>query len=167
MLFLDIRIGETDGIEFAADLRKQNNHTEIIFISNCEERAFDAFSVKPFGFIRKGKFLKDTAEIIGAFVNNTYKEEVKTVSFKIGDKLISAPVDEIVYIESYKHEQTKKLNGGKKQLMLRSKMQILEEQLKEFGFLRVHSGYIVNMKYIRLIEPSHILPFFNRTIEGK
>lgn len=36
-------------------------------------------------------------------------------------------------------------------------MQTLEEQLKEFGFLRVHSGYIVNMKYIRLIEPSHIL----------
>lgn len=77
LLFLDIRIGETDGIEFAAELRKQNNHTEIIFISNCEERAFDAFAVKPFGFIRKGKFLKDTAEIIGAFVKQRIQRRRK------------------------------------------------------------------------------------------
>jgi len=156
LLFLDIRIGETDGIDFANELRKQNNHTEIIFISNCEERAFDAFSVKPFGFIRKGKFLKDITEVIEAFVNNTYKEDIKSISLQIGDKLISLAIDEIMLIESYKHEQTIKFINDKKQLTLRSKMQLLEEQLTDFGFLRVHSGYIVNMKYIKLIEPNYI-----------
>jgi len=153
LLLLDIRIGETDGIDFAVTLRNQNNHTEIIFISNCEERAFDAFAVKPFGFIRKGKFLSDVTEIIDAFVHNSYQENVKTISLKVGDKLVSIALDDIIYIESCKHEQSIKLTNGK-ELTLHSKMQRLEAQLAEMGFLRVHIGYIVNMQYIRLIEPT-------------
>lgn len=126
----------------------------------------------------KARFAAITIALIASTVESTFLSygiqtvihrfsELKSLKSRLNDTEYDLLFLDIRIGETDGIEFTIKLNGEKKQLTLRSKMQILEEQLKEFGFLRVYSGYIVNMKYIRLIEPSHILPFFNRTIEGK
>lgn len=64
LLFLDIDMPGMDGITFAGKLREKNKQTDVIFISNREDKVFDALRVNPAGFIRKRRFLEDVPAVI-------------------------------------------------------------------------------------------------------
>jgi len=52
---------------------------------------------------------------------------------------------EIIYIKSEEHYATIYSSSGTIQL-IRNRLVRLEEQLRDFGFLRIHSRYLVNRK---------------------
>lgn len=70
LLLLDIDMPGTDGITFADHLRAEQNNIEIIYISNREDRVFDSLRSMPCGFIRKSRFLQDTAEIVNLYLKS-------------------------------------------------------------------------------------------------
>lgn len=55
MVLLDIDMPELDGIEVGKRLRSKNETVEIVYVSECENRVFESFSVFPLGFVRKSK----------------------------------------------------------------------------------------------------------------
>lgn len=60
LIVLDIDTNEEyNGIDFAKKVRLKNDNINFIFVSNCEDKAFDAFEVEPLGFIRKKNFIND------------------------------------------------------------------------------------------------------------
>lgn len=150
LLFLDIRLNGEDGIEFAKELRKKGDETDIIFVSSCEERVFEAFAVHPFGFIRKGNFLKDASEIIASYVKAKKENEASNLIVQTQNNTLTLtlPVFEIVYIESYKRIQSIFLQYKEKPIIIHSTMEKLEETLSPNGFIRVHKGFIVNYRFI-------------------
>ena len=56
LVFLDIDMPKYSGMDVAEEIRKKSADTDIIFVSNREDRVFETFSVQPFGFIRKNCF---------------------------------------------------------------------------------------------------------------
>ena len=59
LVFLDIDMPKYSGMDVAEEIRKKSADTDIIFVSNREDRVFETFSVQPFGFIRKNCFTED------------------------------------------------------------------------------------------------------------
>lgn len=172
VILLDINIGQEDGIEFANGLRKKNNAVDIIFISSCEHRVFEAFAARPFGFVRKSNFLQDITENVAAYLESKESSAANTIVLQLVDFTVSLSVYEIVYIEGQKKKQNVYTRGGAEPLSVRNKMESLEEQLKEYGFMRVHKGYIVNYRFIRLIGSTEIelttngkIPISRRNVE--
>ena len=68
--------------------------------------------------------------------------------------------DDIIYIETAKHKNV--FYTKKQAYTIYKKMDELENELDEFGFVRVHQSFLVNMRYIEKIS-SYIL----RLITGK
>jgi two-component system LytT family response regulator len=56
-------------------------------------------------------------------------------------------------------------NGGAH--MLRGMMSDIEEQLKPFGFIRIHRSVVINMRVIKEIQPLPSGDYLLRTIMGR
>ena len=151
LLFLDIDMVDSDGIALAKKLRNENNDADIIFVSNREDRVFDSFSVHPFGFVRKSIFLKDISAVLEGWLAK--RENLsRTISLRVpGQGVVSLPIRDIVYIECIQKDQIVHMNK-RDTVVVRSTMDVLEEKLKGFGFIRCHKGFLVNCSFISLIR---------------
>lgn len=154
LLLLDIDMPKVDGIRFGLYLRENKDRSEIVYVSNREDRVFESFQVHPFGFVRKSHFLKDIGAVIEAFLAAQRAED------KEGDQLlvpqgksgiVSIPIRSIIYIEGSGKQQIVHLDDRKDVLVLRSSMENLESKVAGKGFLRIHKGYLVNYRWISVI----------------
>ncbi|MCI5585356.1 MAG: LytTR family transcriptional regulator [Lachnospiraceae bacterium] len=80
------------------------------------------------------------------------KEDMVTYSFVEGK--LSLPVNNIIYIETYRHKNL--FHTRTNTYSLYRKLNEIEEDLKDKGFLRTHLSYLVNMHYIEKIS-SYVL----------
>lgn len=66
--------------------------------------------------------------------------------------------EDIIYIETARHKNI--FHTKEETFSLYRKLNEIEEDLKEMGFLRIHQSYLVNMRYIEKIS-SYILRLDN------
>ena len=154
LLLLDIDMPKVDGIRFGLYLRENKDRTEIVYVSNREDRVFESFQVHPFGFVRKSHFLKDIGAVIEAFLaaqraEDKEGEQLLVPQGKSG--IVSIPIRSIIYIEGSGKQQIVHLDDRKDVLALRSSMENLESKVADKGFLRIHKGYLVNYRWISVI----------------
>lgn len=152
LVFLDIDMPQIDGIALGIKIKKESEDTTIIYISNCEERVFDSFAARPFGFVRKSSILKDIESVTKSYLASL-KDEGKSqnLEIKTAEGLMRLKIDEVVYIECSRDYQFFHLKNVNDPLKSRLRMNILENLLKDSGFLRAHQGFLVNYRYIRRI----------------
>ena len=100
LLLLDIDMPGTDGITFADHLRAEQNNIEIIYISNREDRVFDSLRSMPCGFIRKSRFLQDTAEILNLYLKKrAARSRHPRLVLHSQNGMESVQLDQLVYVE--------------------------------------------------------------------
>ena len=153
LIMTDIEMPQLDGIQFARQLRAQGSRADIIFVTGSEDRVFEAFEVHPFGFVRKGNFLKDLSDVVSRYIRSKQMEgasqEMDLPTRSSGRIHIS--VAEILYFEGNGMYQRLFLLNGKQE-QIASRMDHLEKSLLEQGFLRIHKGYLVNYRYITRLD---------------
>lgn len=153
LLLLDIDMPGIDGIEFAHKLRSKHENVDIIYISNREDRVFDSLRVQPVGFIRKSNFFADVSEIIGAYLSSRSETQHRsTIVLRDHDAVYPVQIEKIIYIEGQRKRQIVHIDGQQKTISLSRTMGELEDQLSKEGFIRIHKGYLVNFRFIEVIE---------------
>lgn len=158
LLLLDIDMPELDGIEFARQLREQRDKVDIMYISNREDRVFDSLRVQPVGFIRKSNFLVDMSEVVGAYLTaRRERHRQSVVVLRDHDAVYPVQVDKIVYVEGQRKRQVVHVDGQEKTITLTRTMGELEEELAGEGFIRIHKGYLVNYRFISVIDGGDVV----------
>lgn len=127
LLLLDIDMPKVDGIRFGLYLRENKDRTEIVYVSNREDRVFESFQVHPFGFVRKSHFLKDIGAVIEAFLaaqraEDKEGEQLLVPQGKSG--IVSIPIHSIIYIEGSGKQQLVHLDDRKDVLALAAQWKI-------------------------------------------
>lgn len=149
ILFLDIDLPGIHGFEIASIF---SNKVECItFVSCHDELVYESFKYRPFRFIRKGH-IEEIRETLDA-----YGEMVKTkavLNFKTTDGAVATVfLDDIVYIESYREKLY--INLENERFEARARMKHIVESLND-NFMRVHRGYIINLKKIHQIAKNYV-----------
>lgn len=164
VLFLDIDMPKLNGIELAKIIRKDKNETDIIFVSNREDKVFETFPVRPFGFVRKNNFTHDLNDVMRSYINAKIISNSYAV-FKTANNSITRKVRvaDIVYIESFRYKQYVYMADGEL-FEIHMTMKELEDKLKEYDIIRVYQGYLVNLKYVQRIDRAGIILNYD---EGK
>lgn len=157
LVLLDIDMPGKDGIEAGKYLREYKEETDIIYVSNREDRVFDSLKVNPFGFIRKKQFLEDVPEILSRYLKSRSEKQEPRLVVKSKDHVVSLRLRDICYIEGQRKTQKICLVNQDEAEEIRYSMQDLEEELEGNGFLRVHKGYLVNYRHIRLFQKQDII----------
>ena len=149
LVFLDLSMPEMDGLELARAIRQMQDPA-LVFVSSQQERVFDTFEVEPFGFVRKDRFMQDISALLNRYLDTVGDKEPGRRFLEINgiNGVTLVEISQITYIESFRNKQVLHQADGSTKDM-HTTMETLMAQLKPFGFLRVHKGYLVACAHIR------------------
>ena len=148
IVFLDIQMEGTDGIETAKRLRQRDEDTILIFITGIREYVFQAFDVAAFHYLLKPIEEDKFREVFRRAERELEKRKSKrreTVFIKTRNRSFSLEKDSILYIES--RGKKVEIHTTGETIEAYASMNEMEGQLGG-GFFRCHRGYLVNMAYV-------------------
>ncbi len=148
LIFLDIEMPKMNGIELAKAIKERDNSARIVFVSNRQDLVFEALHIHPDGFIRKNHFIEDLTKLMPHLIQSLGKTEQQTIVIEDGQQLLRLNVMEITYIEGQGKKQLIHLSTADEPIEVRQSMKSFEERLNQYGFLRIHKGYLVNYHMI-------------------
>lgn len=151
-VFLDLDMPEMNGMEAASHLNKLNQSTEIVFVTNHDELVYKAFRFKAIGFIRKKYISEEIDEILDSLIENINAKR-QNIVFSGFEKKYS--INEIIYMQSDDHYVDVFTENGKN--TIRVKLNDIEKEYSHYGFLRIHSRFLVNYRYIYSIENNVVI----------
>lgn len=164
LIFLDIEMPVLNGFEMLGRLTHQ---PKVVFTTAYDQYAIKAFEedsidylLKPVEPERLEKTIKrldqkqhDSAGYLPleTLLKQLHlKKEIKTLTVKIGDKILLVKLDTILYINAEEKYVFLHTTDGKKHLTDFT-INSLEEKLPD-AFVRIHRGHIINSEYIKEIR---------------
>ncbi|GAA0181114.1 LytTR family DNA-binding domain-containing protein [Clostridium sediminicola] len=154
ILFLDIYMEFSNGIDVAKKIRIFDKECKIIFITSSKDHAIDSYDVKALHYILKPINEEKLDAAIKTAVDSLKKESKQIV---ITNKKGSYRIlyRDILYAESKARIVNVYLKSDKV-ITFYSKLQDFFQRLEDERFLKSHKSFIVNMDYISKIENSCI-----------
>ena len=148
IVFLDIQMDGTDGIETAKKLRQRDEDAILIFITGIREYVFKAFDVAAFHYLLKpieeDKF-HEVFQRAKRELEKRKKQRRETIFIKTRNRSFTLEKDSILYIES--RAKKVEIHTAGETIEAYASMNEMEGQLGE-SFYRCHRGYLVNMAYV-------------------
>ena len=154
VIFLDLDMPDLNGMEAASHLNKLNSATEIIFVTNHDELVYKAYRFKALGFIRKKYLETEISEILEVLIESINTRQ-QYITFSDSGVEIKCLISDIMYMQSDDHYVD--IITTTKKHTLRDSLNNIENLYVHFGFIRVHSRYLVNFRYIYSIEKNTIV----------
>lgn len=151
ILFLDIELGNENGIDTAKMIKQKMPEVILIYISSHYDYVFDIFSTSPFEFIKKPFDLSKVKVILRRAINSI--SNVKTVQVHHNKIIENIRVKDIMYIENQGRRICIHISSGFK-ITAYDKLENIETEIVDDPdtFLRIHKSFIVNFTYIRRYE---------------
>ncbi len=154
IVFLDVEMPLLDGIAVGKYVNSVSPHTVIVFVTNYPQYAIDAYDCCAFHYLLKTVDEKRFVEVLKR-ARSRYDAQNKKYTAETKNGFISLPISDIYYIESfYKHLY---INTENEQHIAKGTVKSAIGELEEYGFCRIHQGYIVNFSKVREIQGSEVI----------
>ena len=153
LICLDIEMPEIDGFKVAGKIREDYEDAVIVFITSKNGLVFDSFTFRPFSFVRKDNIKLDMKKTFNDFKAYRKNQNIY-VTVKTPKEIVRWKATEIIYIESVKNDII--LYKKNDVFKARGKLCEKERELSKHGFIRIHSGLLVNYRYIESMGKASI-----------
>ena len=157
LIFLDINMPQLSGIELAAMLPP---YQKIIFTTAYSEHALSSFEfhvidylLKPISFRRFMQAINKLQYLtapVAVTEKQTAEEQESFLFVKSGKQIHRINYASIYFVEALKEYIAIHTNAGT--VLVYKRMKEMAEQLPG-QFVRIHNSYIINMQFIKSIEP--------------
>jgi DNA-binding LytR/AlgR family response regulator len=150
IIFLDVYLGQYNGIEVAKKIREFDGMVKLVFTTTSTEYALESFCVFPFNYLIKPINKDILFKVLKHAILLIDKEKQKSIVIKFDNEMHTIFFKDIRYIESF----GKKINIYTKKgtVSFNSKLDQVEAKINDKRFLRCHKSFLVNMDYISGIE---------------
>lgn len=159
IIFLDINMDDVDGIVTAQKIREYSSEIYIVFVTAYINYSLEGYKVEAIRYLLKNNTnleasIRECMDAILHKMNLVVKK--KKFKFNEGEKEIN--IDNILYIESKLHKLQFYIMEDKIKIYnLYGTLNELENELKDFHFIRIHQSYLTNLKYIRSVKCYKVL----------
>ncbi len=155
VIFLDMEMGELDGIDTANRIRQIDKYVIIIFVTSHTKYMQRSFECTPFRFLIKPIKFDDFTKVYGE-IQIKLKDKTETVVFSENRNRIRLFCDDILFFESQAHQILIYTKDGKIH-KIRKTITELMEILDGNMFFRVHRAFVVNLAQIYQILENDVL----------
>lgn len=147
IIFLDIELITTTGIKIGHNIRdtKEDNNTQIIYVSFKEEYARALFKTRPLDFLVKPIKYEDTEEVLITAVKLLHKANT-CFEFLENRKMVRIPLRDILYFET-EGRKMHVVTAVAKHTFYGKKRNIMQ-QVPENDFVLIHNAYLVNYNHV-------------------
>jgi len=154
IIFLDIYMNASQGIDIARKIREFDNECKIIFITSSKDHAIDSYEVRAIYYILKPVNEEKLSAAIKVAIEGLDKEN-KQIIITNQKGTYRIIYKDILYAESKARLVNIYLKSGEV-ITFYSKLEELFQRLQDERFLKSHKSFIVNMDYILKIEENSI-----------
>lgn len=147
ILLLDIDMPELSGLEVANAIRMHRENLILIFVSAHEQYVFESIEYSPFRYIRKNRLAEELPLAMKAAFVRLENDKENSIIIKTDDGEERLFYSQIMYYETHNRRINVHLNNGKIVSTWKTLKDLIEEMNDE-RFIKLHSGCVVNVKYI-------------------
>ncbi|SHJ24127.1 LytR/AlgR family response regulator transcription factor [Parasporobacterium paucivorans] len=148
LLILDIILPGMNGIELAAEIRKQDTGCKIIFLTSSEDFAISSYKVDAFYYILK-PFPDQELELqLHRFFSSLQDNKNAHIIIRDSGQLRRVFFHSILYIESAKHTIFLHLSNGETCSCYGTMNEFAAILSKDGRFVKCHKSFVVNMETV-------------------
>lgn len=162
LIFLDIEMPETDGIETAEKIRSFDSQVQIVYVTNYRDFMKKAYSVHAFDYIQKPadsilikKVIEDYLKIL-----NPAKSEILKFNSLMSENIYIA-ADEIVYISCGAKKRTIIVITENSEYICKGKITEIYKTLDSMDFFMPHRSHIINLSFVRSFKRNEKIIMIN------
>jgi len=173
LIFLDIKMPEISGIEFA---RMIPQHTLVIFVTAYSEFAVESYAVEAVDYLVKPvdekRFQKavEKAAVYHAMLESYSKSDTANI---IGDyifvraerRFVKINFSDIYFVEALKDYVI--IHTAGQRVITRMNLKTIQEQLPATLFVRISKSYIINIRHISTFDNNSIRIGANEIMIGE
>lgn len=151
LVFLDIELPGMNGVQIGRFIREQvrDEKVQIAYVSGNTGYALELFEFRPINFLVKPVQLGDIRHVVDKYLL-LEGQDTEAFRYKKGADFFQIPMSDILYFTSRGRKVTIYKNDGEDEFY--STLEQVYGQVKGKRFLFVHKSYIVNARYIKLLE---------------
>ena len=148
VLMLDVMMETFNGIELAAELRRQQNKVAIVFVSSNRDMALNGYEVAAVRYLMKPVSEEKLREaLLFCYRANMGRQEIMLPTIK---GVRSFSLKDIIYAETWGRGLRITTPQGQEEVALR--ISDLETMLPQGQFVLCHRTIIVNLEYVRYLR---------------
>lgn len=157
VVFLDVEMNQISGMEAAQIIKSVNQECCLVFVTAFIDYAMEGYKVQAIRYLLKKDLDSNLSECIEAVLQKIdFDNQKERFAFQEGEKELF--VNQILYIESDRHKLIFHVKGKKEELLISSgKLDDMQKRLEQYGFIRVHKSFLVNVEKIVLIKNYRVI----------
>lgn len=157
VILLDIEMPGIDGMETAKEIRKIDEVTAIIFITNMAQFAIHGYEVNAVDFMVKPVPYFNFAEKFKKAVNFAGREQGKNILLNSDEGIIRVTMADIYYLEKDKNKNYLVYYTRKGRFRERNTILSAKAKLGNQPFAECTSGCLVNLKYVERVGKDSVV----------
>ena len=149
---LDVYIGKEMGTALAKEIRKRGIESPIVFLTTSVEHAPQGYETGTLRYLIKPLDPKKFYEALDAAFLQVEKVSERLVKLKTENGIESINANLIMYSEAHDHYQYVVLRDNRKIKVRTTVTDLLSTLMRNGGFVRVGSAYIVNLRNVKNVS---------------
>lgn len=172
LIFLDIQMPEKSGFEMLAGLG--NYDFDVIFVTAYDQYAIKAIKCSALDYLLKPVKVDELIEAVNKSESSNRKNYIKQqlqniqnflndpqsnhhyIIIPIGNDVRQVNPFDILYLTASDNYTRIFLNGGEVILVAKT-LQVYDEMLSTYGFIRCHKSHLVNRKFIMTLHKGKVV----------
>ncbi len=154
LVFLDIEMGELDGMETARRLRAADEGLQLVFVTGYTDYVFDGYSVGALGYLMKPPRPQQLDSILDRTAEARLRDEDKVFLCRSGETIYRIPKKSILYFRSDRRQVA--CVSTARTYTFYGKLDEVEQDVGQ-GFIRIHQRYLVRAAAVDQVEGSQVL----------
>ena len=152
LLLIDIQLPETNGIRTVQFLRQIGIRSDVIFVTEAIEYGIECYRYGTYDFIRKPVAVTEFERVMRRYVKEKNADFYRITS---RGGIVKINLRRVLYFES----KGRKVNAVEQDMetSFYQKLDMVESQLKNRDFVRIHQSYLINRAYITFISRREVI----------
>lgn len=153
LLFMDIHLGDADGVELVKELNQNNVRVPTVFLSSLEDRVTDGYEVSAFHFLYKRDYKKKLDSVLERFLKECYC--CKRLVLNHQDTTVMLRFSEIYYAEPAQRNTA--IYTAVSCYQEKRSIQNFAKQLPEDCFIEAYHSLYINVDHIRKVTMDSVV----------
>ena len=153
MVFLDIEMGELNGMETARRLRSADEGLQLVFVTGYTDHVFDGYSVGALGYLMKPPQPEQLDSVLDRAAEARLREGDKVFLCRSGETMYRVPKKSILYFTSDRRQVS--CVSAVRTYTFYGKLDEVERVVGD-GFVRIHQRYLVRAGAVDRLEGGQV-----------